>query len=108
MSEGDDALGFDLVFHLCAGSLNSLKEEGGLYKDRQLEAAVAWCVSDVGSGEGQSTSIKAGESIKRTFFFTPSPLFFRQGKLTTHREEKHPKNPNLQDLLSAEVMGSLP
>nr|XP_048310919.1 protein misato homolog 1 [Myodes glareolus] len=49
------------------GSLNSLKEEGGLYKDRQLEAAVAW-----------------------------------QGKLTTHREEKYPKNPNLQDLLSAE------
>lgn len=29
---------------------------------------------------------------------------FRQGKLTTHREEAHPKNPNLQDLLSAEVM----
>ncbi|KAH0515246.1 Protein misato-like protein 1 [Microtus ochrogaster] len=49
------------------GSLNSLKEEGGLYKDRQLEAAVAW-----------------------------------QGKLTTHREEEYPKNPNLQDLLSAE------
>ncbi|XP_051013451.1 protein misato homolog 1 [Acomys russatus] len=54
------------------GSLNSLKEEGGLYKDRQLEAAVAW-----------------------------------QGKLTTHREEAYPKNPNLQDLLSAEgVLGS--
>ncbi|XP_059121625.1 protein misato homolog 1 isoform X2 [Peromyscus eremicus] len=49
------------------GSLNTLKEEGALYKDRQLEAAVAW-----------------------------------QGKLTTHREEAYPKNPNLQDLLSAE------
>ena len=31
----------------------------------------------------------------------------RQGKLTTHREEAHPKNPNLQDLLSAEVMDGL-
>ncbi|OBS64260.1 hypothetical protein A6R68_07198 [Neotoma lepida] len=49
------------------GSLNTLKEEGALYKDRQLEAAVAW-----------------------------------QGKLTTHREEAYPKDPNLQDLLSSE------
>ncbi|KAL1772303.1 misato-like 1 [Sigmodon hispidus] len=49
------------------GSLNSLKEEGGLYKDQQLEATVAW-----------------------------------QGKITTHKEEAYPKNPNLQDLLSAE------
>ncbi|XP_008852212.1 protein misato homolog 1 isoform X2 [Nannospalax galili] len=49
------------------GSLNSLKEEGGLYKDKELEAAIAW-----------------------------------QGKLTTHKEEAYPKNPNLQDLLSAE------
>lgn len=49
------------------GSLNTLKEEGSLYRDRQLEAAIAW-----------------------------------QGKLTTHREEANSKNPNLQDLLSAE------
>uniref|UniRef100_A0A8I6AIT8 Misato mitochondrial distribution and morphology regulator 1 n=1 Tax=Rattus norvegicus TaxID=10116 RepID=A0A8I6AIT8_RAT len=48
-------------------SLNTLKEEGSLYRDRQLEAAIAW-----------------------------------QGKLTTHREEANSKNPNLQDLLSAE------
>ncbi|XP_020021743.1 protein misato homolog 1 isoform X2 [Castor canadensis] len=49
------------------GSLSSLKEEGGLYRDKQLDAAIAW-----------------------------------QGKLTTHREEVPPKNPYLQDLLSAE------
>ncbi|ELK02774.1 Protein misato like protein 1 [Pteropus alecto] len=49
------------------GSLNSLKQEGGLYRDKQLDAAIAW-----------------------------------QGKLTTHKEEPHPKNPYLQDLLSAE------
>ncbi|XP_021570269.1 protein misato homolog 1-like isoform X1 [Carlito syrichta] len=53
------------------GSLNSLKEEGGLYRDKQLDAAIAW-----------------------------------QGKLTTHTEESCPKNPYLQDLLSAEVRGS--
>lgn len=88
MSEGDDALGFDLVFHLCAGSLNSLKEEGGLYKDRQLEAAVAWCVSDVGSGEGQSTSIKAGESIKRTFFSLHLHSFSGKGS-SPHTEKKN-------------------
>lgn len=33
----------------------------------------------------------------------PSPISFREGKLTTHTEELHPKNPYLQDLLSAEV-----
>ncbi|XP_037591236.1 protein misato homolog 1-like [Cebus imitator] len=49
------------------GSLSSLKEEGGLYKDKQLDAAIAW-----------------------------------QGKLTTHKEELYPKNPYLQDFLSAE------
>ncbi|XP_004315243.1 protein misato homolog 1 isoform X1 [Tursiops truncatus] len=49
------------------GSLSSLKQEGGLYKDKQLDAAIAW-----------------------------------QGKLTTHKEEIYPKNPYLQDLLSAE------
>lgn len=35
-----------------------------------------------------------------------SPISFRQGKLTTHKEEPHPKNPYLQDLLSAEVRAS--
>ncbi|XP_024603874.1 protein misato homolog 1 isoform X4 [Neophocaena asiaeorientalis asiaeorientalis] len=49
------------------GSLSSLKQEGGLYRDKQLDAAIAW-----------------------------------QGKLTTHKEEIYPKNPYLQDLLSAE------
>ncbi|EPY88673.1 protein misato 1-like protein [Camelus ferus] len=49
------------------GSLSSLKQEGGLYRDKQLDAAIAW-----------------------------------QGKLTTHKEEPYPKNPYLQDLLSAE------
>ncbi|XP_008262560.1 protein misato homolog 1 isoform X2 [Oryctolagus cuniculus] len=49
------------------GSLSSLREEGGPYRDRQLDAAIAW-----------------------------------QGKLTTHKEELDPKNPYLQDLLSAE------
>nr|XP_019566662.1 PREDICTED: protein misato homolog 1 isoform X1 [Rhinolophus sinicus] len=49
------------------GSLNSLKQEGGLYRDTQRDAAIAW-----------------------------------EGKLTTHTEEVHPKNPYLQDLLSAE------
>ncbi|XP_054403778.1 protein misato homolog 1 isoform X7 [Pongo abelii] len=49
------------------GSLSSLKEEGGLYRDKQLDAAIAW-----------------------------------QGKLTTHKEELYPKNPYLQDFLSAE------
>ncbi|EDL15245.1 misato homolog 1 (Drosophila), isoform CRA_b [Mus musculus] len=53
------------------GSLNTLKEEGNLYRDRQLEAAVAW-----------------------------------QGKLSTHREDAQPKNPNLQGLLSAEGVRS--
>nr|XP_054314788.1 protein misato homolog 1-like isoform X5 [Pongo pygmaeus] len=48
-------------------SLSSLKEEGGLYRDKQLDAAIAW-----------------------------------QGKLTTHKEELYPKNPYLQDFLSAE------
>ncbi|XP_017532132.2 protein misato homolog 1 isoform X3 [Manis javanica] len=49
------------------GSLSSLKQEGGPYRDRQLDAAIAW-----------------------------------QGKLTTHKEELYPKNPYLQDCLSAE------
>ncbi|XP_036200876.1 protein misato homolog 1 isoform X1 [Myotis myotis] len=49
------------------GSLSSLKQESGLYRDKQLDAAIAW-----------------------------------QGKLTTHKEELHPKNPYLQDLLSVE------
>ncbi|MBZ3877185.1 Protein misato-like protein 1 [Sciurus carolinensis] len=53
------------------GSLNSLKEEGGLYWDKQLDAAIAW-----------------------------------HGKLSTHKEEVYPKNPQLQDLLSAEGVQS--
>lgn len=36
----------------------------------------------------------------------PSPISFREGKLTTHTEELHPQNPYLQDLLSAEVRAS--
>ncbi|XP_063482865.1 protein misato homolog 1 isoform X8 [Symphalangus syndactylus] len=50
-----------------SGSLSSLQEGGGLYRDKQLDAAIAW-----------------------------------QGKLTTHKEELYPKNPYLQDFLSAE------
>lgn len=35
---------------------------------------------------------------------TVSWIFFRQGKLTTHKEEEvYPKNPYLQDFQSAEV-----
>ncbi|XP_058395389.1 protein misato homolog 1 isoform X2 [Diceros bicornis minor] len=49
------------------GSLSSLKQDGGLYRDKLLDAAIAW-----------------------------------QGKLTTHKEELYPKNPYLQDFLSAE------
>uniref|UniRef100_G3QDY7 Protein misato homolog 1 n=1 Tax=Gorilla gorilla gorilla TaxID=9595 RepID=G3QDY7_GORGO len=56
-----------LIFMDLKGSLSSLKEEGGLYRDKQLDAAIAWC-----------------------------------GKLTTHKEELYPKNPYLQDFLSAE------
>uniref|UniRef100_A0A8C5L2G3 Misato 1, mitochondrial distribution and morphology regulator n=1 Tax=Jaculus jaculus TaxID=51337 RepID=A0A8C5L2G3_JACJA len=47
--------------------LNSLKKDGGLYGDSELDAAIAWC-----------------------------------GKLTTHKEETDPKNPNIQDYTSAE------
>ncbi|XP_075419102.1 protein misato homolog 1 isoform X2 [Tenrec ecaudatus] len=53
------------------GSLSSLQQEGGLYRDKQLDAAIAW-----------------------------------QGKLTTHKEELCPKNPYLQDVLSAEGVRS--
>ncbi|XP_066894055.1 protein misato homolog 1 isoform X4 [Kogia breviceps] len=53
--------------YILLGSLSSLKQDGGLYRDKQLDAAIAW-----------------------------------QGKLTTHKEELYPKNPYLQDLLSAE------
>ena len=35
--------------------------------------------------------------------YNQSPISLRQGKLTTHTEELYPKNPYLQDLLSAEV-----
>ncbi|XP_007946803.1 protein misato homolog 1 [Orycteropus afer afer] len=64
---GQDTYTPRLILMDLKGSLSSLKQEGGLYKDKQLDAAIAW-----------------------------------QGKLTTHREELCPKNPYLQDLLSAE------
>uniref|UniRef100_A0A2I2Z553 Protein misato homolog 1 n=1 Tax=Gorilla gorilla gorilla TaxID=9595 RepID=A0A2I2Z553_GORGO len=32
-----------LIFMDLKGSLSSLKEEGGLYRDKQLDAAIAWC-----------------------------------------------------------------
>lgn len=31
-----------MACHFCAGSLNSLKQEGGLYRDTQRDAAIAW------------------------------------------------------------------
>uniref|UniRef100_A0A2K5DHQ9 Protein misato homolog 1 n=1 Tax=Aotus nancymaae TaxID=37293 RepID=A0A2K5DHQ9_AOTNA len=52
------------------GSLSSLKEEGGLYRDKQLDAAIAWC--------------DAGELIRAHH---------------THKEELYPNNPYLQDFL---------
>lgn len=50
----------------------------------------------------------AAEPCRGTLFCAYSLLLFRQGKLTTHREEANSKNPNLQDLLSAEVHGLCP
>ncbi|XP_030793007.1 protein misato homolog 1 isoform X4 [Rhinopithecus roxellana] len=64
---GQDTYTPRLILMDLKGSLSSLKEEGGLYRDKQLDAAIAW-----------------------------------QGKLTTHKEELCPKNPYLQDFLSAE------
>ncbi|XP_045231198.2 protein misato homolog 1 isoform X1 [Macaca fascicularis] len=64
---GQDTCTPRLILMDLKGSLSSLKEEGGLYRDKQLDAAIAW-----------------------------------QGKLTTHKEELCPKNPYLQDFLSAE------
>ncbi|XP_006861624.1 PREDICTED: protein misato homolog 1 isoform X2 [Chrysochloris asiatica] len=63
---GQDTYTPRLILMDLKGSLSSLKQEGGLYRDK-LDAAIAW-----------------------------------QGKLTTHKEELCPKNPYLQDLLSAE------
>ncbi|XP_026312840.1 protein misato homolog 1 isoform X4 [Piliocolobus tephrosceles] len=68
---GQDTYTPRLILMDLKGSLSSLKEEGGLYRDKQLDAAIAW-----------------------------------QGKLTTHKEELCPKNPYLQDFLSAEVRAS--
>uniref|UniRef100_A0A8I5N7Q8 Misato mitochondrial distribution and morphology regulator 1 n=1 Tax=Papio anubis TaxID=9555 RepID=A0A8I5N7Q8_PAPAN len=42
------------------------------------------------------------ENSSECGFFDQSPISFRQGKLTTHKEELCPKNPYLQDFLSAE------
>lgn len=44
LAEGGEGLGFDLTAAVlfCTGSLSSLKQEGGLYGDRQLDAAIAW------------------------------------------------------------------
>lgn len=64
---GQDTYTPRLILMDLKGSLSSLKEEGGLYRDKQLDAAIAW-----------------------------------QGKLTTHKEELCPKNPYLQEFLSAE------
>ncbi|XP_024653784.2 protein misato homolog 1 isoform X1 [Macaca nemestrina] len=64
---GQDTYTPRLILMDLKGSLSSLKEEGGLYRDKELDAAIAW-----------------------------------QGKLTTHKEELCPKNPYLQDFLSAE------
>uniref|UniRef100_A0A2K5NI77 Protein misato homolog 1 n=1 Tax=Cercocebus atys TaxID=9531 RepID=A0A2K5NI77_CERAT len=69
---GQDTYTPRLILMDLKGSLSSLKEEGGLYRDKQLDAAIAWC-----------------------------------GKLTTHKEELCPKNPYLQDFLSAEVRASV-
>lgn len=40
-----DGRGWDLpniAYYFCTGSLSSLKQEGGLYRDKQLDAAIAW------------------------------------------------------------------
>lgn len=31
-----------IASYFCTGSLSSLKQEGGLYRDKQLDAAIAW------------------------------------------------------------------
>ncbi|XP_045154268.1 protein misato homolog 1 isoform X2 [Echinops telfairi] len=68
---GQDTYTPRLIIMDLKGSLSSLQQEGGLYRDKQLDAAIAW-----------------------------------QGKLTTHKEELCPKNPYLQDVLSAEGVRS--
>uniref|UniRef100_A0A2K6T3H7 Protein misato homolog 1 n=1 Tax=Saimiri boliviensis boliviensis TaxID=39432 RepID=A0A2K6T3H7_SAIBB len=54
------------------GSLSSLKEEGGLYKDKQLDAAIAWCVRFLylSSGPPQLTTST-----------TPKPLIPTEGSI---------------------------
>ncbi|KAL0591105.1 Protein misato-like protein 1 [Plecturocebus cupreus] len=84
------------------GSLSSLKEEGGLYRDKQLDAAIAWCVIYVWRGVGNMDVHRTLENSSECGFFDQSPICFRQGKLTTHKEELYTKNPYLQDFLSAE------
>uniref|UniRef100_A0A2K5NIT5 Protein misato homolog 1 n=1 Tax=Cercocebus atys TaxID=9531 RepID=A0A2K5NIT5_CERAT len=41
---GQDTYTPRLILMDLKGSLSSLKEEGGLYRDKQLDAAIAWCV----------------------------------------------------------------
>lgn len=77
--------------------MSSLKEEGGLYRDKQLDAAIAWCVIDVWIRVGNMYVHGTQENSSECGFFDQSPIFFRQGKLTTHKEELCPKNPYLQD-----------
>ncbi|XP_045838976.1 protein misato homolog 1 isoform X3 [Meles meles] len=74
------------------GSLSSLKQEGGLYGDAQLDAAIAWYRGPQGG------SPRTREAALPNL----PPFSCRQGKLTTHKEELCPKNPYLQDLRSAE------
>lgn len=102
LAEGGEGLGFDLTLPVlfCTGSLSSLKQEGGLYGDRQLDAAIAWYLVLRG---GMCTEAGESETIA---VINQTPFSFRQGKLTTHKEELYPQNPYLQDLLSAEVRAS--
>lgn len=32
----------NIAYYFCTGSAGSLKQEGGLYRDKQLDAAIAW------------------------------------------------------------------
>lgn len=43
----------------CAGSLNSLKQEGGLYRDKQLDAAIAWYLWCWGESTREAGELRA-------------------------------------------------
>ncbi|KAM5256462.1 protein misato homolog 1 [Ctenodactylus gundi] len=47
------------------GSLSSLKEEGGLYRDKQLDAAIAWC--------GKLTTYKEEEVVPKNPYLHDPP-----------------------------------